>query len=516
MKLAASQDMKQIDRLAVEKYGFSIASLMAAAGLAAAEALAEWGPLTGKTIGVVCGKGNNGGDGLAAARILKKKRIKTLVLLAAGLKDLGPEARNQYRKAKAAKVPVKVLAEKEGVDQARPALGKCDLILDALLGTGLSRPVEGRTRDLIEMLNQLGKPILALDIPSGLSADSGRPLGAAVRAHGTVTFGLPKIGFYMPAASAFTGKVRTAAIGFPEELLKADFLKNELTDSTLVQKVLPLYDDNIHKSIRGRVLVVAGSPGFTGAAALSALGAQRIGAGLVTVACAESLNPILAVKLTECMTALVPEEPGGFLSPRAAGKILELAAKSDAVVIGPGIGRRAETGELLQELLPQLTVPLVLDADALTLLAGQLELFRALRAPVILTPHSGEAARLLHTTAAEVEQNRLEVAKKIAAEYNGILVLKGRHTIIADPRGRARVNPTGNRGLATGGTGDVLSGMLGGLLAQGLAPFDAAAAGVYLHGLAGEQASQALGPDGLLAGDLLPLLPRCLRQVREK
>jgi len=520
VKLAFSQDLKKIDDLAAKKFHLPTAQLMQRAGEAVAQALLDkTGPFSKKRIGVVCGKGNNGGDGLAAARLLKSRKIDVRVVLAQSPKTLGKEAALQYQKAKAAKVSIMTVDPKDGLSLVRTALGKCDILIDALFGTGLSRPAEGLTRDLILLMNDLKKPILAVDTPSGFSVDQGIPLGEVVRAQWTVTLGLSKVGFYSPSAAAYTGEVSVNDLGLPEELLRADFLKVEMTDPWMVRKSLPRYDDNINKGTRGRVLVVAGSTGFTGAAALSAWGAQRIGAGLVTVACAESLNPILGAKLTECMTAPVAEVPGGFISFKAADRILELAAQAKALVIGPGLGRHEETGRLLREILPRLTGALVLDADALNFLSAQKGLLsdlRALKAPVILTPHPGEAARLLKTTIAEVEQNRLKVAKQIAAEYNAVAVLKGRHTVIANPQGDARVNPTGNRGLATGGTGDVLSGILGGLLAQGLSAFDAASTGVYLHGWAGEKASRRFGPDGLLATDLLPILPRLLRQVREK
>jgi hydroxyethylthiazole kinase-like uncharacterized protein yjeF len=516
VKLAFSQDLRKMDALAVGRFNLTIAQLMQRAGEAVVEKV---GPLSKKKIGVVCGKGNNGGDGLVAARLLKKRKIDVRVVLAQSPEIMGKEAAAQYRKAKAAKVSIITVESRDDLRLARTALEKCDLLIDALLGTGLSRPAEGLTRDLILLMNDLKKPLLAVDTPSGFSMDAGVALGEAVKAQWTVTLGLSKVGFYTPSAAAYTGEVSVNDLGLPEELLNADFLKVEMTDPALVRKSLPRYDDNINKGTRGRVLVVAGSTGLTGAAALSAWGAQRIGAGLVTVACAGSLNPILAAKLTECMTAPVAEAPGGFISFRASARILELAAKAKALVIGPGLGQHEETGRLLQEILPRLAGSLVLDADALNLLSSQEGLWKALsalKAPVILTPHPGEAARLLKITIAEVEQNRLKVAKQIAAEYNAVAVLKGRHTVIANPQGDVRVNPTGNRGLATGGTGDVLSGILGGLLAQGLSAFDAASTGVYLHGLAGEKASRRFGPDGLLATDLLPILPRLLRQVREK
>jgi NAD(P)H-hydrate epimerase len=508
--------MKKIDELAVKDHSLTVPKLMEAAGAAFVQAMEEsWGSLSEKTIGVVCGKGHNGGDGLVVARLLKKDKISLVVVLAADPEELRDETKKEFAKAKTAKIPVLMVQEKEALKAARTALEECDILVDALLGTGLSRPVEGLTRDLIEMINSLGKPVAAVDVPSGLSADSGSPLGNSVRARLTVTFGLAKIGFFTPSANPFVGQLKTVNIGFPEQLLNAPFLKHELTERVTVQNSLPHYDENIHKGTRGRVLLIAGATGLTGAATLSALGAQRIGAGLVTVACPESLNAILEAKLTEPMTAPVQEVLGGFLSLKAAGRILHLATNVNSVVIGPGIGRHRETGQLLRELLTKLNLPMVVDADALNLLGGQMDIFKTLKAPVVLTPHPGEAAWLLKTTITEVEQNRVKVAKQIAGGYNVTVVLKGRYTVIANPRGEVRLNPTGNRGWATAGTGDVLSGVIGGLLAQRLSAWDAATAGVYLHGLAGEKASRRFGLDGLLAGDLLPFLPRVLRQVRE-
>jgi hydroxyethylthiazole kinase-like uncharacterized protein yjeF len=516
MKLATSQDMKKVDELAVKDHGMAVPQLMEAAGTAVVKAMEEiYGDLREKTVGILCGKGNNGGDGWVVARLLKQKKISVVAVLLGETGELAGEPQKQYQKAKTAKVPVIPLGGAEGLPSVRVALEECDLLVDALFGTGLSRPIEGLGRDLIQLVKGLAKPVVAVDIPSGLSADSGSPLGETLPAQLTVTFGLPKAGFYTPIGSTFTGRVVVDDIGFPEALLKASFLKHELTELSTVQKSLPYYDENTHKGTRGRVVIVAGATGLTGAAVLSAYGAQRIGAGLVTVACPESLIPILGAKLTEPMTAPVPEVEGGFLSLKATGRILHLTANVNSVVIGPGIGRHRETAQLLRELLTKLTVPMVVDADALNLLGGQLDIFKAVRVPAILTPHPGEAAWLLKTTINEVEQNRVKVAKHIAEGYNVTVVLKGRFTVIANPQGDVRINPTGSRGLATGGTGDVLSGIIGGLLAQRLSPFDAATTGVYIHGLAGERASRRLGPDGLLAGDLLPLLPRLLRKLRE-
>lgn len=516
MKLATAADMKKIDELAVRDHGLSISKLMESAGTAVLKELEEnYSPLSKRTVGVLCGKGHNGGDGLVTARLLKGAKASVVAVVLGDAESLAEETLAQLRKAKTAKVPILFLEEEESLASVRVALEECDLLVDAILGTGLSRPVDGLAKDLIRLVKGLKKPVVAVDIPSGLSADTGNPLGEVLSALRTVTFGLPKVGFYSPTAPTYLGKWKVDPIGFPTELLNASFLKHELTERETVRKALPHYDDYAHKGSRGRVVIVAGATGLTGAATLSALGAQRIGAGLVTVACPESLNAILEVKLTEPMTAPVPEVEGGFLSLRAAGRILHLCTNVNSVVIGPGIGRHRETAQLVRELLTKLTLPMVVDADALNLLGGQLDIFKAVKAPVILTPHPGEAAWLLKISISEVEQNRLKVAKQIAEGYNVVLVLKGRHTVIASPKGEIRINPTGNRALATAGTGDVLSGVIGGLLAQRVNPFDAATLGVYLHGLAGERLARRMGPDGVLAGDLLPLFPRVLRQISE-
>jgi NAD(P)H-hydrate epimerase len=515
MKLGNAADMKKIDEVAVKDHGLSIPQLMERAGEAVTRVLTEkFGDPKTKTIGVLCGRGHNGGDGLVAARLLKQKKASVVVVLLGDPDDLAEATLTQYQKAKAAKVPILPLTQAEHLGSVQIALGECDLFVDALYGTGLSRPMDGLAKDLVRQVKAFGKPVLAVDIPSGLSADSGSPLGEVLPAQQTVTFGLSKVGFFTPVGASFIGEVTLDDLGFPEILRTSPSLKNELTDLSMVRASLPKYDENTHKGTRGRVVVVAGATGLTGAAALCANGAMRIGAGLVTVACPESLIPILGAKLTEPMTAPVPEVEGGFLSVKAAGRILHLTTNVNSVVIGPGIGRHRETGLLLREILTKLTVPMVVDADALNLLGGQLDIFKAVRAPVVITPHPGEAAWLLRTHIGEVELNRVSIAKQIAEGYNVVVVLKGRYTVIASPRGEVRINPTGNRGLATGGTGDVLAGVIGGLLAQRLSPFDAASTGVYLHGLAGERASRRLGLDGLLAGDLLPIFPRLLRQVR--
>jgi len=516
MKIATAEDLRRLDREAVEKHGLTLDQLMEAAALSALEVCQEtWGPLTKKSVVLLCGKGHNGGDGLALARLLRQKKAIPTVLLVDSPSELGKEASRQWLRAKKSRTASIVLDGPKRWAEAEKRLKKCDFVVDALLGTGLTRPVEGPYLQAIRLLNDSHKPILALDIPSGLSSDTGQVMGDAVKASQTATFALPKPAFFTPTGAACIGRWTVSGIGLPLALLEDSGIRRELIDAEMVRRMLPRFDVQTYKGTRGRLIVVAGSTGFTGAAVLCAWGAQRIGAGLVTVVCPESLNQILEIKLTEAMTAPVPEGAKGFLSVRALERILALASKAQAIVLGPGIGRHPETSRLVRKLILNVTIPMVMDADALTLMAGQKDLFRSARAPIIVTPHPGEAAGMLKTSISEVESRRTAVAEHIAAEYNVTAVLKGPWTVIAHPQKGVRINPTGTRALGTAGTGDVWAGMIGGLLAQKMAPWDAATTGVFLHGLAGQRAEKKLGPDGLLAGDLLPEIPRVLRRVRQ-
>lgn len=516
MKVATAADMRRLDALAVERGPLTIERLIESAAQAVYEVLEkDYGPLPRKSVVLLCGKGNNGGDGLALARLLKKKRAVPVVLFTGETIALGKDAARQWSKAKKAKVPFLLWGTAKGRARAEKALSACDLVVDALFGTGLSREVEGRDRDVIETVNACHKTVVAVDLPSGLSSDEGRVLGSAIRAERTVTFALPKRAFFTPVGAAHCGRWTVHDIGFPPELLNDPAIRCEVIERMMVRRSLPVYDLATHKGTRGRLLIVAGAPGLTGAAALSAWGAQRIGTGLVTVACPESLNPILEIKLTEPMTAPVAEVEGGFFSARALGRILSLASKAHAMVLGPGIGRHHETAQLVRELILKVTVPMVVDADALYLCGSMKDIFRSARAPILVTPHPGEAAHMLKTSISEVESHRADVAEQIAREYNVTAILKGPWTLVAHPQKGLRVNRTGTRALGTAGTGDVLSGILGGLLAQRMVPWEAASAGVFLHGLAGMKAEVNFGPDGMMAGDLLPELPRVLREVRE-
>jgi NAD(P)H-hydrate epimerase len=374
-------------------------------------------------------------------------------------------------------------------------------MVDALLGTGLNSPVAGLMAALIEKVNHLRPPVLAVDIPSGLSADTGEVMGVAVKAEVTATYGWPKIGQIVSPGRDYVGRLWQVDIGIPPSL--AQKLKVELAKAAEMRRLLPPRPFTSHKGAYGHLAVLAGSEGKTGAAAMTADGGLRAGAGLVTLGIPASLNDILEVKLTEAMTLPLAEAPGvRALGVQALPAIREFLADKTAAALGPGLGTHAETLEVVRQLARDLTLPLVIDADGVNALAPDPVWLQGAPGPRILTPHPGEMARLTGLSVKEIQADRLQAAQEAAARYGVIIVLKGAQTVVADPEGRASINSTGNPALASGGTGDVLTGLIGGFLAQRLTPWDAARLGVYLHGLAADYLAGDL-ERGLIAGDLL-------------
>jgi hydroxyethylthiazole kinase-like uncharacterized protein yjeF len=396
------------------------------------------------------------------------------------------------------------------VVQAAPERWDADLIVDALLGTGFKPPVAGIPAVLIESINLASCPVLAVDVPSGLYADTGRA-ETCVRADRTITFALPKVGLLFFPGRKLAGEVTVAPIGMPLALLEDEALHTHVLTSGAVRALLPERPPDANKGTFGRALIIAGSEGMTGAAALAGEAAGRVGAGLVFVAVPKTLLPVLEVKLTEALKVPLPETPTHAHTVKAWDALAERIESSTAVAVGPGIGRHPDTAALIRRLLSEAARPIVVDADGLNAVApAGADTFPH---DAVITPHPGEMGRLLDRSAEEVQADRLATAREAATRFGCIVVLKGAGTVVAAPDGRAWINPTGSAGMATGGTGDVLTGAIVGLLAQGLAPLDAARAGVYLHGMAGELAVAAIGDAGTIAGDLLPRLPTALRQV---
>jgi len=518
MKIATARQMQDLDRRTIQECGIPGIVLMENAGRGAAELLVRYFPQAHEgTVAVLAGRGNNGGDGFVIARHLKNWGIRTKVYLLASVDDVRGDALTNLQ------IWLKMGGEfieipyKGGFTRIKKEIAQTRLIVDAIFGTGLNAEVKGFLKEVISFINAAPQPVVAVDIPSGLDATEGRVLGAAVRADLTVTFGLAKIGQVIEPGARYVGKLEVVDIGIPRTFIEEADIRTHLLDlaelnlSFLAPRLL-----QAHKGDYGHLFVVAGSPGKTGAAAMVCSGALRMGTGLVTLGIPAALNPILEAKLTEAMTEPLPDVGTGYLSSDAGESIVQLLGGKTAVALGPGISTQPQVQEFLLDLIPQLSLPLVIDADGITALAAGPEVLKKCKDNVILTPHPGEMARLMGLTTDKVQADRIGVATACAAEYGCIVVLKGYKTIIATPEEEVYINTTGNPGMASGGTGDVLTGMIGGLLAQGLPPVEAATWGTYLHGLAGDRAAQTVGEIPLIAGDIIDRIPDALNEVKAR
>lgn len=536
MKVLTAQQMRDLDRLTVERCGIPYATLMETAGARVVEAIIlAYGSIEGKSFTVYCGKGNNGGDGAVVARLLWMRRaVDVDVLLFGSLSEVTGEARVNLE-------AVKKLAEQEqpsslqgikfrevdddveDVDLYAPG----SFVIDALLGTGVTRPVEGLYARAINAINESGHngsassftKIISIDLPSGLAADSLRPIGPFVLPHLTVTFSAPKIANVAQAS----GELVVAPIGTPPRLIDGEASTN-LFLVEAEQIISWLFEfrraADAHKTSVGDVLLIAGSRGKTGAAALSSEAILRAGAGLVTVATARSAQSLLVTQtINEVMTEPLDETEGGAVAHDALDRALQLAEKRTVLALGPGLSSSDEsTRRFVREFVAQRTAPIVIDADGLNALAPWPEdLQGSDERPIIITPHPGEMARLIGKSSAEVNADRINVAREFATKHHVITVLKGSRSLIAAPDGEVYINPTGNAGMATAGSGDVLTGLTAGLLAQRPEdPLGATLAAVYLHGLAGDLAADKLGMRSLLASDILAHLSAAILQVGGK
>lgn len=509
--IATAEQMRALDHRTITEAQVPSLMLMERAGAGVVTHLeSRYGPLTGKSVVILCGKGNNGGDGLAIGRLLRRKKARAHIVLLSTPLDLSRDAKTMYQRFQraAGQSAITRFTDAEAI-QRRLTAG--DVVVDAILGTGLSTPVTGLYRDAIDAINAAGRPTVAVDLPSGLHADTGMVMGAAVRADLTVTFGLPKVGLYIGSGIDCAGIVRLVDIGIPASFVGAVGSRLMLLTEAAVRTTIPPRRASSHKGTYGHVGIIAGSIGKTGAAAMAALAALRIGTGLVTVAVPSGVNDILEAKLLEAMTVPMPETKAHTFARSGLDRLLAFAGARDAVAIGPGLTTHPETVELVQEFIKRADKPCVLDADALNALAGKASLLTECKRPPIITPHPGEMARLeAEATTQSVNEDRLGTAIRFARERGVFVILKGARTVIARPDGLAAICPTGNPGMATAGTGDVLTGMVGGLLAQGLSTWDAACAATYIHGLAGDLATQHLGQAGMIARDLIQYIPHAL------
>ena len=511
LSLVTAAEMQLLDRATIEKGHASGEALMESAGLGVAAAMERtYGSLLGMRVLALCGTGNNGGDGFVAARHLRVRGAEVHVGILGDLARVSGDARLHLERLEEANVgahPIRSAAELERLVRSRD---QWDFALDALLGTGARGVPEALAADGVNALRDLddaGTTVVAVDVPTGVNADTGAIARRAVRADLTVTFGFPKRGHFLYPGRAFVGRLEVVDIGLAPDAIEASALAVALATAPDMARLLPARDPRAHKSSVGRVLVVGGSVGLTGAVALAARAPRRRGAGYLQAAVPKSLNDILEVKLTEEMTLPMPETTERTLSLAALEPLLARAAAADVVAIGSGLSRHREAAEVVRRVVAECDRPMVIDADGLNAFAGHVDAIARVASPRVLTPHLGEMERLSGVPAAELEARRIDAAREWAQRLRAVVVLKGAPTVTAAADGRATVNPTGNPGMATAGTGDVLTGTIAAFLAQGVAPYDAARLGVYLHGMAGDLAASERGQLGLVAGDVVEQLP---------
>ena len=505
MKIATREQVREIDRATIEDYGVPGLVLMENAGRAAADVLLEEYPFA-ESVAVFAGAGNNGGDGFVIARHLIGQGLSVTVYLAADPAKYRRDALTNFKALKNLGCPMVEL--KDSTRKYKPA----DVIVDALFGTGLDRNVDGFYKKLIEFINDQPAPKLAVDVPSGLDSNTGLPLGAAVKADITVTFIIPKVGISIYPGVDYAGRLYVADLTTPKAL--EENIPFEMLTHSNMRALVGKRPADTHKGTYGHLFILAGSPGKSGAAALASMGALRAGTGLVTVGIPESLNSIMEIKTTEAMTEPLPETAQGTFGMVSISRAMEImAAKKTAVAIGPGITVTDDARDFLYEIIKASPVPLLVDADAITLVAKNPGILKKAKSPVVLTPHPGEMSRLAGISTADVQADRIGVSLKFAREHGVYVILKGARSLVSCPDGKAFVNTTGNPGMAAGGMGDVLTGITGGFLAQGMSAESACKLGVFAHAAAGDRAASERGEAGITASDLADALPAVIKNI---
>ena len=514
--LVSAKEMRWCDETTIRKFGIPGLLLMENAGRGVSEtAQSHFGPIAGRDVLIFCGKGNNGGDGFVAARHLLDAGANVTVVLMSPHQRLVGDARTNF------KILERLLRSKSELLHIKSFSGtllktipKPALIIDAIFGTGFSGKVSGTCSDAIEWINQQGVPVISVDVPSGVDGTTGIVENCAVEASATVTFGLLKSGLLCNQGQEHSGRVTVVDIGIPKVVRETSALKTFQIEAEDVRKVLPRRRATANKYSVGKVFVLAGSRGFTGAAYLCSMGALRAGAGAVMLGTPEAVYPILARRLSETIVRPLPSTPEGTLAGSAFDEIMEKLAWADVAVLGPGLSTNVETLNLLRKLVSNYRGDIVVDADALRVI-GELSLQKLsrLKSNFVLTPHSGEYSRIIDVPAAEVDAHRIEMARSGAKKGRVTLVLKGGPTAVGTSDGVVYVNSTGNPGMATVGSGDVLTGIIASLWAQGMDAKSAAYSGVFLHGLSGDIARELFGERSIIAQDLVDQLPSALKRV---
>jgi NAD(P)H-hydrate epimerase len=514
MILVTANEMQQMDRRTIESFGIPGRVLMENAGRGATRFFFEqFSNLKNKRIGVIAGRGNNGGDGFVIARYLAQSGVAVQVYLLAANNQVRGDAAANLDLLKPLEIPLIEIPDENSFSAHQSDMADLDIWIDAILGTGLKSDVKGYFQTVIDFINALNKPVFAVDIPSGLNSDTGQPCGTCIRASATATFGFAKTGHMTYPGAGCTGELKIVDIGIPPYIVETVGPKQFFLTADLIKSYLKPRVEDAHKGTTGHLLVVAGSPGKTGAASMTSISALRAGAGLVTLGIGQSLNAVLEAQMLEAMTVPLPESRDGALGESAFNTIQKLMSGKKCLAIGPGLGQASETRKLVRKIIKESQIPVVVDADGINNLAGQVQILKSASVPIILTPHPGEMARLLDVDVGKIQQDRINCARNVAVDLNVHVVLKGARTVIAHPDGRIFINATGNAGMASGGMGDVLTGIIAGQIVQGFSPESAAHVGVYLHGAAADSLAQSIGPYGYLAGEVMRAVPGEIKKL---
>ncbi len=507
MRIVTNDSMKKIDTWATKVLGIPSIALMENAGRGCVDILEGYFDLEGLKVLVICGKGNNGGDGFVVARHLVIRGAMVKVILVGKGKELTGDALKNYRIAKKAKFDIYETTNIKTIKRIENSF-KPHVVIDAIFGTGFKGAPQGIFYQIIEMITSSDAFVFSIDIPSGVNGDTGIFEKTCVIADATATMCLPKRGNFLYPGREFCGDLYVIDIGIPYSLINKGY--PQIIEDNDIYHLMPYRPPDGNKGTFGQILIIAGARGYSGAAVMAALACLKVGAGLVRLAVPKGITNIVEKRALEVVKVPLPQTDQETISIKAIDTLVPLLEKSNVVVIGPGITTHDETARFLFSFLPQVKKPLIIDADAINIIARDKKFLKKIRAPFIITPHPGELARLIRMTPSQINEKRLDLAPKLAKDFNGVLVLKGAPTVVATPDGRTYVNPTGNSGLATAGSGDILVGMIAGFLAQKPKPLDASLLGTFLHGLCADLALDKNNEYSLLASDLLRCIPKSI------
>ncbi len=518
MRVASCTQMSEIDNAAINVLGIPGIVLMENAAIKVVGVISkQFKGVSARKIIIFCGTGNNGGDGFAIARHLSCMNADIIVGIVGDRDKIRGDALVNLNIIEKMGIKILLVEKDDEFDYIKSLItNTCDIVVDAIFGTGLKGVINGRAEEIIKLVNFSKKYIVSVDIPSGINGDTGEICGICVKANKTVVFVMPKLGLLNYPAADYVGEIIVEGISIPEALIEAENININTVEERYITSIMPIRKDNSNKGDYGKIFIIAGSTGMAGAAVLASLSALNSGSGLVKVGVPQTINSIVQMKLTEVITIPLADEGNGVLAYSSMDKIIQTMEKADVLVVGPGLSINGDIRAILEEILKKSKNPVIIDADGINALAENINILRDCKCQIILTPHPGEMSRLTNLSVEAIQADRVKIARDFAMNWGLTLVLKGAHTVIACADGRIYINLNGNAGMATAGMGDVLAGVISSLVGQGLSPEQAAIAGVFIHGFAGDTVAKRKGQYGLTAMDVLKALPKALKLLGGK